>query len=148
MDKPQSPMHAPVLSNLKVGQKDVFGATIFKNQNVFNANYIGTWSMLLCRENPGFHCYIGILNELTGNCISYASFGKGPSNNYIRKFSRFLDPPTPPVAHSMHLNDPPPLLRTSSQESETPPPPPFFNCLLLRTDSSRWGPFLFFLITS
>ena len=53
---------------------------------------------------------------------------KGPSINYIRIFSRFLDPPTPPVAHSMHLNDPPPpLLRTSSQKSETPP---FFPVLL------------------
>ena len=45
----------------------------------------------------------------------------GPSINYIRILSRFLDPPTPPDAHSTHLNDPPPLLRTYSQKSETPP---------------------------
>ena len=45
----------------------------------------------------------------------------GPSINYVRIFSRILDPPTPPVALSMHLNDPPPLLRTYIQESETPP---------------------------
>ena len=38
------------------------------------------------------------------------SYYKGPSINYIRIFSRFLDPPTPPVAHSTHLNDPPPPL--------------------------------------
>ena len=46
----------------------------------------------------------------------------GPSINYIRIFSRFLDPPTPLVAHSTHLNGPSPLLRTSNLESETPPP--------------------------
>ena len=36
--------------------------------------------------------------------------GQGPSINYVRIFSRFLDPPTHPVALSTHLKDPPPPL--------------------------------------
>ena len=52
----------------------------------------------------------------------------GPSINYIRIFSRILDPPTPPVAHSMHLNDPPPP--SCVRPVKNLRPPPFFPVLL------------------
>ena len=46
----------------------------------------------------------------------------GPSINYVRIFSRFLGPPTPPVAHSTHLNDPPPSCVRPAKNLGTPPP--------------------------
>ena len=45
----------------------------------------------------------------------------GPSINYIRNFPRILYPPTPPVAHSTHLNDPPPSC-VHPAKNLTPPP--------------------------
>ena len=52
----------------------------------------------------GFDCFVQIIGS------DVLCHDKGPSINYIRIFSRFLDPPTPLVALSTHLNDPPPPL--------------------------------------
>ena len=72
-------------------------------------------------QNKGLRCALNKgLDTSNIELHKEANLHRGPSINYIRIFSQFLDTPTPPVAHSTHLNDPPPL-RTSSQESDTPP---------------------------
>ena len=103
--------------------------------------HIGTTYMM---ELPQKMTHFLIL--LTADCTD----AMGPSINYVRIFPRFLDPPTPPVAHSTHLNDPPPPLAYVQSIILDPPPlffPVFFFATYyipnecLRLDYGGLGPF-------